>query len=261
MATTSTIKQLTNKDGELISPFTTEAAVYDAEGKRLNVKLTELQQGHEDNSEKIDKLLDSVFPISISLNVSTSSDVDSDTLQWSVTENNRAFSPDSVIIKKNDEVLYDGNDSAGSVESSIDTNALYYKATASKDGRTDAVKSVQRFIIHYGASDLDSVDSSTISTLIGSLNHGEIDSPSFNAKIKTSLGEYIWIIVPNALYINKVVSDGFEVTLQSDLNEVTYNGNTYGGTYYAYRTLNALSENTWDLTIAGTVLKGNPYAQ
>jgi hypothetical protein len=250
MATTTTIKQLSDKSGGLISPFTAEAAVYDANGKRLNVKLDELQQAHDDNLEKIEKLLDSVFPINVSFSASTNSSCDTDTLQWSVTENGKTFSPDTVSIFKNSETIYDGKESSGKITTEVHSNILSYKITAAKEGRTSASRSTTRYVVHYGASESESVNDSTLSDLIVGLTHTITTGSSFNAKIKTGTGQYIWIIVPSNLNISKVTSDGFEVTLSSDVKTISYVGDNYSGKYKCYRTLNALSENTWNLVVS-----------
>jgi hypothetical protein len=250
MATTSTITQLTDMSGNLIAPFTTEAAVYDTEGKRLNVKLTELQQGHDENLGKIDKLFDSVFPINVALTISTSSNADSDTLQWNVTEKNASFTPDSITISKNNQNIYSGKEATGSVSTSIDSNVLSYNAIASKSGRTDASKSITKYIIHYGSSVTDSVSDSNAKELIDELKHIELSGIASNLTVDTSINEYIWIIVPNSLYINKVENNGFEVTLSNNVQEITYTGTNYSGKYRAYRSLNALVDNKWNLVIS-----------
>ena len=61
----------------------------------------------------------------------------------------------------------------------------------------------------------------------------------------TKNNQYIWIVVPNYLTVNRVTSQGFDVTFQA-AQSIT----TSLGTFKAYRTANTLTAQTWKLVIS-----------
>ena len=73
----------------------------------------------------------------------------------------------------------------------------------------------------------------------------KVSNVSFNPTITTTNGQYIWIIVPSYLTVNKVTSQGFNVTLQP-AQSIT----TSLGSFKAYRTTNTLTAQTWNLVIS-----------
>ena len=70
-------------------------------------------------------------------------------------------------------------------------------------------------------------------------------SVSFNPSVTTEDNQYIWIVVPNYLTVNRVTSQGFDVTFQA-AQSIT----TSLGTFKAYRTANTLTAQTWKLVIS-----------
>lgn len=69
----------------------------------------------------------------------------------------------------------------------------------------------------------------------------------FYANVTTTEdNQYIWIAVPESLTINKIMSDGFEVTLDA---LSPYSVEVNGALYNAYRSKQALLPNTWKLVI------------
>lgn len=104
-------------------------------------------------------------------------------------------------------------------------------------------KSAVRYLCFYGANKAASMTSSIALGLTKTLTTGV----SFNPTIKTTEGQYIWLIVPRYLSINKVKSAGFDVTLTEEPQYVQIGD---FGMYRCYRTLNALADATWKLTIS-----------
>ena len=127
-------------------------------------------------------------------------------------------------------------------ESPIQGMKEVFKFSAKTTKNKSAEESTTRYLCFYGASSASVMTSSIAMTLSKALTTGV----SFNPIITTRYGEYIWLIVPNYLSINKVVSSGFDVTLDEPTN---VNIGTFG-TYKCYRTLNALDDATWKLVIS-----------
>lgn len=103
-------------------------------------------------------------------------------------------------------------------------------------------KRCTRYLCFYGATNASAMTSSVAMGLTKILT----TTVSFNPTIKTTYGQYIWLIVPNYLSINSVKSSGFDVTF----NPPEYLNIGGYGTYKAYRTINALDDATCSLVIS-----------
>ena len=81
--------------------------------------------------------------------------------------------------------------------------------------------------------------------ILNTLNKVSTTGVSFNPKVTTKDNDYIWLVVPSYLSINRVTSAGFDVTIAAPQ---TINNNL--GTFKAYRTANLLTQATWNLVIS-----------
>ena len=114
------------------------------------------------------------------------------------------------------------------------------------NGKSD-VNEFTRYLCFYGANKASEMTSDIALGLRKVLTTGV----SFNPTISTERNDYIWLIVPEYLTINKVTSSGFDVTLEEYDNSKVQKVNigTFGR-YKCYRTLNALDKATWKLVIS-----------
>lgn len=112
----------------------------------------------------------------------------------------------------------------------------------SSEGRTPKSTSTTRYICYAGALSKDTLDASDIESLTIAYATGV----AFNPSVATSNNQYIWLVIPGNLSINKVTSSGFDVTLDSAVTTIT----TSLRIFKAYRTANQLTENTWNLIIS-----------
>ena len=81
--------------------------------------------------------------------------------------------------------------------------------------------------------------------ILNTLNKVSATGVSFNPKVTTKDNDYIWLVVPSYLSITHVTSAGFDVTLAAP-QTITNNL----GSFKAYRTVNSLTEATWNLIIS-----------
>ena len=81
--------------------------------------------------------------------------------------------------------------------------------------------------------------------ILNTLNKVSATGVSFNPSITTKDNDYIWLVVPSYLSITHVTSAGFDVPLSASQ---AINNNL--GSFKAYRTINPLTANTWNLVIS-----------
>ena len=195
-------------------------------------------------SEDIADLQDSVYPITLSMNIAF--DGTYHTVNFSVRNRGEAFVGDTLSLTKtlgSGEVITLTNiPTAGdTVQSPIEYNKEIFKLEVGANGHTAKNTSATRYICYAGGNASDTFTAEVQQTL----NIYSSTDVSFNPTVTTTDGQYIWIIVPSYLTVNKVTSQGFNVTLQS-AQSIT----TSLGSFKAYRTTNALTAQTWNLIIS-----------
>lgn len=194
----------------------------------------------------IDKLNDTVYPITLGFTVSPNTDTMQTDVKYSVTSDGKPLVPDTLEVTKqiNDnasKVLTNAEVASGTVQTKIEWNREIFKFAVTKTGRTGKSTSAIRYLCYYGSSSVKDMTTETMDTLSKVSSTGV----SFNPQINTNNGEYIWLIVPDYLTISRVTSAGVDVTLAA-VQTVT---NSLG-TFKAYRTANTLTTETWKLVIS-----------
>ena len=195
----------------------------------------------QDLTEDVAELKDSEFPIVLSLSTSNDADVMNTYVRYTVKVKGEDFVPDTLELRKNGSILINTPKASDTIGTPIQANREEFMLSVTKQGRTGKSTSLVRYLCLYGGSTSTSMDGVTYQQLTKKTSA----SVSFNPTVKTKNGEYIWLLVPSYLTINRVTSAGFDVTLASPQTFATAMGE-----YKAYRTLNPLTENTWNLVIS-----------
>ena len=130
---------------------------------------------------------------------------------------------------------------SGSVQSLIESNREVFTLKVTASGHTSKSTSATKYICYAGGSSKETISNDIINTLV----KYSTGSVSFNPSVTTEDNQYIWIVVPNYLTVNRVTSQGFDVTFQA-AQSIT----TSLGTFKAYRTTNTLTAQTWKLVIS-----------
>lgn len=200
----------------------------------------------QDVDKSLDKLNDTVFPITLGFSLSPNVGTMETKVSYSVSNEGKPYTPDALsVTKKVDDtetkVIANAPVSSGSVTTPIEGNRETFVYTVGKSGRTGKSTSQTRYLCYYGSSTTDAISEALLNTL------GKVSTTgvSFNPSVTTKDGEYIWLVVPNYLGINRVTSAGFDVTLAS-----VQSIKTTLGTFKAYRTANSLTANKWNLVIS-----------
>ena len=291
MSSRVTIKQFTREeDGSFVAPFTPEHAIYDTNGKRLDVKIagldldrisSALTRSEEaisaQTSESLQKIIDeqaedrrrldalegfsadtlssideldyAVFPIDLKMTVKANSDVTSNYIEYHIKRKGVAFVPDNITIKRQVgssgalAQIYRGSTGDGTTTATISGNIEGFIAEAVKGDKSKTITDV-KYICYFGANANETVAS--VEDFYG-LTKVQTSSINVTRTIQTNSDEFIWIIVPNVLFINRVTSSGFDVSLNEPVNVTTTLG-----TFKAYRSKNALDSASWILKIEGT---------
>ena len=194
----------------------------------------------------IDKLNDTVYPITLGFNISPNVVTMNTSINYSVVSDNKPLIPDIMKISKqvNDNtaiVLLNTSASSGNLTTNIEGSREIFKFEVTKTGRTGKSTSTTRYLCYYGGNPASNMNTGILNTL----NKVSSIGVSFNPSITTKDNDYIWLVVPSYLSINRVTSAGFDVTLaasQTITNSL--------GTFKAYRTVNPLTVATWNLVIS-----------
>lgn len=194
-------------------------------------------------SENVADLQDSVYPITLSMNIAFGGTYH--TVNFSVRNRGEAFVGDTLSLTKtlgSGAVITLTNmpTADGTAQSQVESNREIFKLEVGAEGHTAKSTSAARYICYAGGSMEDTISEK----VINSLKTYSSTNVAFNPTVTTTNGQYIWIIVPSYLTVNKVTSQGFNVTLQP-AQSIT----TSLGSFKAYRTINSLTEATWDLII------------
>lgn len=207
----------------------------------------ELIKTIQDVDVNLAKLNDTVYPITLGFNVSPDVNAMVSKVDFSVSCDNAPFVPDTLTIGKqiNDnarlEPLVNSPAASGSVSTPIIGCREKFSFFVTKQGRTSKSTGTTRYLCYFGG-DPASVMSERV---LSALSKVSATGVSFNPSLTTKDNDYIWLVVPSYLSINRVTSAGFDVTLstpQTISNSL--------GSFKAYRTANPLTAATWNLVIS-----------
>ena len=194
----------------------------------------------------IDKLNDTVYPITLGFNVSPNIEAMNTSINYSVISDGKPLVPDVMKISKQVNnntaiVLLDTPDSSGNLTTNIEGAREIFKFAVEKKGRTSKSTLITRYLCYYG-----SLPSSTIYPgFFNSLTMVSTGNVYFNPTITNKDGEHLFLVVPNYLNIKRVTSAGFNVTMADPVmiaNQL--------GTFKVYITANSLTPATWNLVIS-----------
>ena len=194
----------------------------------------------------LDKLNDTVYPITLGFNVSPNVKTMNTSINYSVVSNRKPLIPDIMKISKqvNDNtaiVLLDTPASSGNLTTNIEGSREIFKFEVTKTGRTGKSTSTTRYLCYYGVNS----EATMTAEILNTLNKVSTTGVSFNPNITTNDNDYIWLVVPSYLSIRRVTSAGFDVALATP-QTITNNL----GSFKAYRTTNPLTTATWNLVIS-----------
>ena len=202
-----------------------------------------------DTLSSLDELDYAVFPIDLKMTVKANSDVTSNNIEYHIKRKGVTFVPDNITIQRQVGSygalvqIYSGSTADGTTTATISGNIEGFIAEAVKGNKSKTVTDV-KYICYFGANANETVAS--VEDFSG-LTKVQTASINVTRTIQTNSDEFIWIIVPNVLFINRVTSSGFDVSLNEPVNVTTTLG-----TFKAYRSKNALDSASWTLKIEGT---------
>lgn len=194
----------------------------------------------------INKLNDTVYPITLGFNVSPNVGTMKTSINYSIVSDNKPLVPDVMKISKqvNDNtaiVLLDIPASSGNLITNIEGSREIFKFEVTKTGRTGKSTNTTRYLCYYGGNPSNTITEE----VINSLNKYSATGVNFNPTVVTKNNDYIWLVVPNYLTIHGVKSAGFDVLLSAP-QIIT----TSFGKFKAYRTINTLTSQSWNLIIS-----------
>ena len=212
-------------------------------------KFNALEGFSADTLSSLDELDYAVFPIDLKMTVKANSDVTSNYIEYHIKRKGVTFVPDNITIQRQVgssgalAQIYSGNTADGTTTATISGNIEGFITEAVKGDKSKTVTDV-KYICYFGANANETVAS--VEDFSG-LTKVQTTSINVTRTIQTNSDEFIWIIVPNVLFINRVTSSGFDVSLNEPVNVTTTLG-----TFKAYRSKNALDSASWILKIEGT---------
>lgn len=200
----------------------------------------------QDVDENLAKLNDTVYPIILGFTITPNVGTMQTEVRYSVSSDNKPLVPDTSIISKqiNDNApknLSEAPSSGGTLSTPIEGAREIFKFAVEKKGRTGKSTSQTRYLCYSGGNQAATMTAEILNTL----NKVSATGVSFNPKVTTKDNDYIWLVVPNYLSINRVTSAGFDVPLSAPQDITNSLGN-----FKAYRTINPLTANTWNLVIS-----------
>ena len=202
-----------------------------------------------DTLSSLDELDYAVFPIDLKMTVKANSGITSNNIEYHIKRKGVTFVPDNITIQRQVgssgalAQIYSGSTADGTTTATISGNIEGFIAEAVKGNKSKTVTDV-KYICYFGANANETVTS--VEDFSG-LTKVQTTSINVTRTIQTNSDEFIWIIVPNVLFINRVTSSGFDVSLNEPVNVTTTLG-----TFKAYRSKNALDSASWTLKIEGT---------
>lgn len=206
----------------------------------------ELVEMIQDVDENLAKLNDTVYPIILGFTITPNVGTMQTEVRYSVSSDNKPLVPDTSIISKqiNDNAAKNISttpSSGGTLSTPIEGAREIFKFAVTKEGRTSQSVSQTKYLCYYGGN----AESTITAEILNTLSRVSTTGVSFNPSITTKDNDYIWLVVPSYLSINRVTSAGFDVTLAAP-QTITNNL----GSFKAYRTANPLTVATWNLVIS-----------
>lgn len=192
------------------------------------------------------KLNDTVYPITLGFTINPNVGMMQTDVHYSIISDSKPLIPDTLLISKqiNDATpkpLSDTPASSGNLSTPIEGARETFEFAVTKQGRTGKSTSQTRYLCYFGGNSAATMTAEILNTL----NKVSATGVSFNPKVTTKDNDYIWLVVPSYLSISRVTSAGFDVPLSASQ---AINNNL--GSFKAYRTINPLTANTWNLVIS-----------
>ena len=241
---------MVDSENKLLFGIRNDGSVYQCAVDDLTqAKFNTLEGFSADTLSSLDELDYAVFPIDLKMTVKANSDVTSNNIEYHIKRKGVTFVPDNITIQRQVGSygalmqIYSGSTADGTTTATISGNVEGFIAEAVKGNKSKAVTDV-KYICYFGANANETVAS--VEDFSG-LTKVQTASINVTRTIQTNSDEFIWIIVPNVLFINRVTSSGFDVSLNEPVNVTTTLG-----TFKAYRSKNALDSASWTLKIEGT---------
>ena len=241
---------MVDSEDKLLFGIRNDSSVYQCAIDDLTqAKFNTLEGFSADTLSSLDELDYAVFPIDLKMTVKANSDVTSNYIEYHIKRKGVAFVPDNITIQRQVGSygalvqIYSGNTADSATTATISGNIEGFIAEAVKGDKSKTVTDV-KYICYFGANANETVAS--VEDFSG-LTKVQTASINVTRTIQTNSDEFIWIIVPNVLFINRVTSSGFDVSLNEPVNVTTTLG-----TFKAYRSKNALDSASWTLKIEGT---------
>lgn len=206
----------------------------------------ELVESIQNVDENLAKLNDTVYPITLGFSINPNVVSMQTDIRYSIISDGKPLVPDTFLISKqiNDATpksLSDTPASSGTLSTPIEGSREIFKFEVGKKGRTGKTTSQTRYLCYFGGNPAATMTAEILNTLSKVSSTGV----SFNPKVTTKDNDYIWLVVPSYLSISRVTSAGFDVILaapQTITNSL--------GSFKAYRTVNPLTQATWNLVIS-----------
>lgn len=200
----------------------------------------------QDVDVNIAKLNDTVYPITLGFTINPNVGTMQTEVKYSVSSESKPFMPDTLQISKQAnnglfKVLTNTPSSGGTLSDTIEGAREIFKFAVTKKGRTGKSTSQTRYLCYFGGNPAATMTAEILNTL----NKVSSTGVSFNPSVTTKDNDYIWLVVPSYLSITRVTSAGFDVPLSAPQ---TISNNL--GSFKAYRTINPLTANTWNLVIS-----------
>lgn len=195
----------------------------------------------------IAKLNDTVYPITLGFTIIPNVDTMQTEVRYSVSSDNNPLVPDTLEVSKriNEDleigIIASTPVANGSFTEPIQGAREIFNFAVTKKGRTSKSTSQTRYLCYFGGNPAATMTAEILNTL----NKVSATGVSFNPKVTTKDNDYIWLVVPSYLSISRVASAGFDVPLSASQ---AINNNL--GSFKAYRTINPLTANTWNLVIS-----------
>ena len=241
---------MVDSEDKLLFGIRNDSSVYQCAIDDLTqAKFNTLEGFSADTLSSLDELDYAVFPIGLKMTVKANSDVTSNNIEYHIKRKGVTFVPDNITIQRQVGSygalvqIYSGSTADGTTTATISGNIEGFIAEAVKGNKSKTVTDV-KYICYFGANANETVTS--VEDFSG-LTKVQTSSINVTRTIQTNSDEFIWIIVPNVLFINRVTSSGFDVSLNEPVNVTTTLG-----TFKAYRSKNALDSASWTLKIEGT---------
>ena len=241
---------MVDSEDKLLFGIRNDSSVYQCAIDDLTqAKFNTLEGFSADTLSSLDELDYAVFPIDLKMTVKANSDVTINNIEYHIKRKGVTFVPDNITIQRQVGSygalvqIYSGSTADGTTTATISGNVEGFIAEAVKGDKSKTVTDV-KYICYFGANANETVAS--VEDFSG-LTKVQTTSINVTRTIQTNSDEFIWIIVPNELFINRVTSSGFDVSLNEPVNVTTTLG-----TFKAYRSKNALDSASWTLKIEGT---------